>query len=184
MVLALIVGDMHIPYRASDIPEAFRKMFVAGRINVAFVTGNVTSAETIQYIKTFCPTVYAVQGDMDDYDSDLPETATAEVGELKFGLIHGHQVVPWGDKESLAMVQRRLDVDVLISGHTHSQKHFELDGKLFVNPGSITGAYSAFECDVTPSFVLMDVQGTSITSYIYSWDGTELKVKKKLFAKA
>jgi vacuolar protein sorting-associated protein 29 len=184
MVLALILGDLHIPYRAAGIPESFRKMFVPGRINMVFVTGNATSAEVIAYLKTFCPSVYCTAGDLDDYDSSLPETVVVEVGELKFGMIHGHQVVPWGDKESLAMWQRKLDVDVLLSGHTHVQKHFEVDGKLFVNPGSITGAYSAFECDVTPSFVLMDVQGSSITSYIYASDGTELKVKKKMFSKA
>ena len=29
------------------------------------------------------------------------------------------QVVPWGDMESLALLQRRLNVDILVSGHTH-----------------------------------------------------------------
>ena len=45
-----------------------------------------------------------------------------EVGEFRIGLIHGHQVVPWGDIESLAALQRRLDVDILVSGHTHEFK--------------------------------------------------------------
>lgn len=183
-MLVLVIGDLHIPYRAAGIPDGFRKMFMPGRISMAFITGNATSAEVVTYVKTFCPVVHCTAGDLDDYDSTLPETITAEVGELKFGMIHGHQVVPWGDKESLAMVQRKLDVDVLLYGHTHSQKHFEVDGRLFVNPGSITGAFSTVESDVTPSFVLMDVQGTSITSYIYAWDGTDVKVKKKMFAKS
>ena len=26
------------------------------------------------------------------------------VGQFKIGICHGHQVVPWGDPESLAMV--------------------------------------------------------------------------------
>ena len=43
MVLALVIGDLHVPYRAAGIPEAFRKMFVPGRINAVFVTGNATS---------------------------------------------------------------------------------------------------------------------------------------------
>ena len=29
------------------------------------------------------------------------------------------QIVPQGDKHSLAMVQRRLDTDILVTGHTH-----------------------------------------------------------------
>ena len=29
------------------------------------------------------------------------------------------QIVPWGSKHSLAMVQRRLNTDILVTGHTH-----------------------------------------------------------------
>lgn len=32
------------------------------------------------------------------------------------------QVVPWGDKEALAILQRQLDVDILVTGHTHDFK--------------------------------------------------------------
>ena len=41
------------------------------------------------------------------------------------------------------MVQRKLDVDILITGHTHQFAAFEYEGKLFINPGTATGAYSA-----------------------------------------
>ena len=71
------------------------------------------------------------------------------VGSFRIGLCHGHQVVPWGDTDSLAMVQRQLDVDILISGHTHRFDAFEHENKFYINPGSITGAYSALDrCDV------------------------------------
>jgi vacuolar protein sorting-associated protein 29 len=43
------------------------------------------------------------------------------------GVCHGHQVVPWGDKEALATLQRRLDADILVTGHTHA---FEVGGVL------------------------------------------------------
>lgn len=35
---------------------------------------------------------------------------------------------------------------------------YEEEGKFFINPGSATGAYSAVNNDVAPSFVLMDIQ--------------------------
>ena len=39
------------------------------------------------------------------------------------GRIHGHtQVVPWGDRLSLAAVKRQLNVDILVSGHTHKNE--------------------------------------------------------------
>ena len=34
-------------------------------------------------------------------------------------MVHGHQLVPWGDAESLAVINRQLDCDILITGHTN-----------------------------------------------------------------
>ena len=76
---------------------------------------------------------------------NYPEQKVVTVGQFRIGLCHGHQVVPWGDTESLAMVQRQLDVDILISGHTHKFEAFEHEGKFYINPGSATGAYSALD---------------------------------------
>lgn len=33
--------------------------------------------------------------------------------------MHCAQVVPWGSNDALALVQRKLNVDILITGHTH-----------------------------------------------------------------
>ena len=75
-------------------------------------------------------------------NSDFPEEKVVTLGNFKFGLCHGHQIVPWGDHSSLAMLQRKLDVDILITGHTHKLETLNCDGKFFVNPGSATGAYT------------------------------------------
>lgn len=64
------------------------------------------------------------------------------MGQFKIGLAHGHQIVPWGDAEALASLQRQLGVDILITGHTHKFEAYEHDGKFFINPGSATGAYN------------------------------------------
>ena len=73
------------------------------------------------------------------------------MGQFKIGFCHGHQIVPWGDKESLGILQRQLDVDILVTGHTHQFEAFEENGKIFINPGSATGAYSPF-AKYAPSF--------------------------------
>jgi hypothetical protein len=44
------------------------------------------------------------------------------LGGFRVGLCHGHQVVPWGDRDALAALQRQLDVDILVTGHTHEFK--------------------------------------------------------------
>uniref|UniRef100_A0A2C9L295 Vacuolar protein sorting-associated protein 29 n=1 Tax=Biomphalaria glabrata TaxID=6526 RepID=A0A2C9L295_BIOGL len=76
---------------------------------------------------------------------NYPEQKVVTVGQFRIGLCHGHQVVPWGDIESLAMVQRQLDVDILISGQTHKFQAIEHEGKFFLNPGSATGSYYALD---------------------------------------
>ena len=34
----------------------------------------------------------------------------------------GHTVVPWGDLESLSKLRREMDVDILVTGHTHKNE--------------------------------------------------------------
>jgi vacuolar protein sorting-associated protein 29 len=41
------------------------------------------------------------------------------MGKFRIGVIHGHQIVPWGDEESLYALLRENQLDILISGHTH-----------------------------------------------------------------
>ena len=84
---------------------------------------------------------------------------------IRIGVIHGHQCIPTGDLDSLSAIARQMDVDVLISGHTHTYvpcdlnlsrallfikfrgrpsrfQAVEYDGRFFVNPGSATGAWT------------------------------------------
>ena len=39
--------------------------------------------------------------------------------------------------------------------------------KYFINPGSVTGAYSATNSNPRPSFILLGVQGDDILAFIY-----------------
>ena len=121
--------------------------------------------------------MHAVKGEFDDF-AKFPETKVVTIGNVKIGLIHGHQVTPWGDLEALAAVQRRLDCDVLIHGHTHEFSVQQYDGKYFVNPGSATGSYSALSSTVAPSFILMAVQGDEIVIFNYMIANDELKIDR------
>ena len=115
-----------------------------------------------------------------DKGDDLPEDSVHQVGNWKLGIIHGHQVVPWGDKDALSAVARRLDVDILVSGHTH-KLGFEVDaeGRAYVNPGSLTGA-PGFDGQVrSPSFMLLAIQENKLIAYQYSLsDEKEVKVSQ------
>jgi|TARA_B100000482_G_scaffold98923_1_gene71229 vacuolar protein sorting-associated protein 29 len=146
-------------------------------------TGNLATREQYEEIRSLAPSSHIVCGDFDEGQA-FPETKVVTIGDFKIGIVHGHQVVPWGDPHSLSMVQRRLDVDILVSGHTHKNEVSEVDGKWFINPGSITGAYSSLQADVVPSFILLAVQGSKVVTYVYELHGDTVEVSKSEFSKA
>jgi len=117
MVLVLIIGDLHIPHRIHDLPSKFKKLLVPGKIQQILCTGNVCDKETYEYLRTISPDVHIVKGDYDE--SAFPLSATVVHNALKIGVIHGHQCIPTGDLDSLSAIARQMDVDVLVSGHTH-----------------------------------------------------------------
>eukprot|EP00055_Hartaetosiga_balthica_P006907 m.22895 g.22895 ORF g.22895 m.22895 type:complete len:221 (-) comp5492_c0_seq1:282-944(-) len=182
MVFVLVIGDFHIPHRANAIPKQFKEKLVPGKIQHVLCTGNLTSRSTFEYLKTIASDVHIVSGDFDD-ETSYPAEKTVNIGGFKIGFCHGHTIVPWGDKEALEMTRRRMDADVLISGHTHEFESFEENGKLFLNPGSATGAYSATCAEVVPSFVLLDIQDDKINIFVYKLHGEEFGFQKLEFTK-
>lgn len=141
MVLLLTIGDLHIPIRTHDLPNKFKKLLVPGKIGQIVCTGNVCDRETWEYLRSISNDVRGVRGDFDE-TPNLPPSLTLQHGSLKIGVIHGHQIVPLGDTESLAAAARKLDVDVLVTGATHRFEAFEFESKFFINPGSATGAFT------------------------------------------
>jgi vacuolar protein sorting-associated protein 29 len=181
-VLVLVLGDLHIPHRAHGLPKKFKKLLVPGKIQHILCTGNLCTKEVFEYLKTLASDVHITRGDFDE-NAKYPENKVINIGDFKLGLCHGHQIVPWGDREALAILQRQLDVDILITGHTHRFEAFEYENKFFINPGSATGAYNGLNPEATPSFVLMDIQGSSVVTYVYQLQGEDVKVEKIEFRK-
>ena len=73
---------------------------------------------------------------------------------------------------------RQLDCDILITGHTNKFEAYEHENKFYVNPGSATGAYSALEAEIIPSFILMDIQSSTVVTYVYQLIDDEVKVDR------
>jgi len=183
--LVLVLGDLHIPQRKAELPEQFKDLLVPGKMQHVICTGNIVSKTTEEYLRTLATSVHIVRGDMDVTTglSDLPEQKTLRIGEFTLGLIHGHQSMPWGDPESLALIQRQLSCDILITGHTHKNEVYEYEKKYIINPGSATGAYSTYTATVIPSFVLMAIKGSKVVTYVYELRDGEVHVSKSEFTK-
>ncbi|KAN0061844.1 Vacuolar protein sorting-associated protein 29 [Thecaphora frezii] len=139
-MLVLVIGDLHVPFRAHDLPSKFKKLLVPGKIQQIICTGNVCNTDYLHYLRTIAGDVHVVKGDYDD-NPHFPSSLVLHHPPLRIGVLHGHQVVPAGDTQSLAAIARAMDADILLTGHTHRFEAFELDGRFFVNPGSATGAW-------------------------------------------
>jgi hypothetical protein len=173
----LIIGDFHIPDRSRELPFDVVKSLnrvLDKPLDFIACTGDLTKADMLEpLIATWCEKFVIVEGNM-DYDlrnaKHFPRTTEFDTGDfcpdaelLKIGIIHGHQIARRGDEFELAAMARELDVNVLISGHTHSpdiKLHEEpIDGRqaLLLNPGSATGAWS-FVASMYPSYMVLDIE--------------------------
>jgi len=181
-MLVLVLGDLHIPHRSGSLPAKFKKLLVPGRIQHILCTGNLCARDALDYLKTLAADVHVVRGDYDE--AVYPEQSVVRVGQFRIGLSHGHTLVPAGAPHALSLLARQLDADILITGHTHRFEAFEAEGKFFINPGSITGAYTAADPTNTPSFVLMDIQSGTVVTYVYQLIDGEVKVERIEYKKS
>lgn len=168
--LILVIGDLHIPDRALDIPAKFRKLLAPGKIGQTLCLGNLTDKHTYEYLRTIAPDLKIVKGRFDVEATSLPVAQVVTHGNIRVGFLEGFTLVS-SEPDLLLAEANKLDVDVLCWGGTHKFECFEYMDKFFVNPGSATGAFSTSWTkegeDVVPSFCLMDVQGISLTLYVY-----------------
>ena len=172
--LVLVVGDMFLPQRSPDINEQFKSILTPNKVQHVLCLGNIGNQDTYDWLKSLSKDFHIVKGDFDQ--EDAPEKKVIQIGDFNIGLIHGHQVLPWGDLDSLGVVQRSLGCDILISGHTHKTNVVVKDNILFINPGSFTGAFSPLIEDSIPSFILMVLTGDEAIVYLYT-----LRDKNKKF---
>ncbi|KAF4595938.1 MJ0936 family phosphodiesterase [Ophiocordyceps camponoti-floridani] len=185
--LILVIGDLYIPDRALDIPPKFKKLLAPGKIGQTLCLGNLTDKQTYEYLRSVAPDLKMVKGRFDVEAASLPLTHVVTHGGIRIGFLEGFTIVS-SEPDILLAEANRLDVDVLCWGGTHRFDAFEYMDKFFVNPGSATGAYcngwdfkdgdaaTGAYCNgwdfkdgdaPTPSFCLMDVQGISLTLYVY-----------------
>jgi vacuolar protein sorting-associated protein 29 len=133
--LVLVLGDLHIPTRASKIPAAFKRMLVPNKMQHVICCGNL-SVDDYEELRALSPNLHVVAGEYDDGSTGLifPESRVIQIGSFRIGIIHGHQILPWNSPEALARMRRKMNVDVLISGHTHKNEVTVQDGVYHINP--------------------------------------------------
>ena len=169
----IILGDFHIPQRSIDIPSQFKDLLVPGKSNHVVCTGNF--GDRLDWLKSLGGTLHITRGDYDE--GNYPESKVFTSNGWKIGVIHGHQIIPWNDKEALNSYQRVLDCDILIYGQSHVLSIENQESKYYLNPGSLTGSYSSTTSEVNPSFLVLSTTAGKSTAYSYELIDGSLMVK-------
>lgn len=168
----LVIGDTHIPDRSSRIPPQLRDRIERGRPwDIVVFTGDLTEVSVLQWVKTLGKAVYVVRGNMDYLP--LPKTSKFDVDGFTFGVHHGDGVYPRGDVLKLSRIAKELEVDILLTGHTHSDfvKISPNGTRLIVNPGSLTGVWGGGGGSYTPSYAVLTVERGAVRVEIYKLVG-------------
>ncbi|MDI6644765.1 MAG: metallophosphoesterase [Methanobacteriaceae archaeon] len=130
-----VISDTHIPDRAPEIPQAVFDLF--SEVDMILHAGDLTRIQVLEDLNQIAPTK-CVQGNMDRaYGIKVPRREVINVEKIKIGLDHG-EVYPRGDTQQLKYIAMEMDVDVLISGHTHWAFIEEIEDVILLNPGSPT----------------------------------------------
>ena len=128
-----LISDTHIPDRAKEIPENVYSAF--NNVDLILHAGDLTSLNVIEELENIAP-VIAIQGNMDRVNGiNLPTAKVLEAEGLRIGIVHG-EVYPRADTQQLLYLARELNVDILVSGHSHQPKIEQTEGILLLNPGS------------------------------------------------
>ncbi|SCM03034.1 vacuolar protein sorting-associated protein 29, putative [Plasmodium chabaudi chabaudi] len=172
----LVIGDFHSPMRNLGLPDCFKELLKTDKIKHVLCTGNVGCNENLELLKNIADSVHITKGDMDS-NFDFPEKINIKIGDFKISLVHGHQIIPWGDLNALLQWQKEYDSDIIISGHTHKNSINNFEGKYFINPGSATGAFQPWVSNPIPSFILMAISKSSIVVYVYEEKDGKMNVE-------
>jgi len=129
-----VISDSHIPRRAESIPDEFMRLL--NESELAVHCGDFVAEDYKGRLEQKTDLI-AVKGNCDFFD--LPSSQIFERNGYKTGVYHGSGITPRGHYPTLLDVCEKLDVDILLHGHTHRMEAVKKDGKLLLNPGSCTG---------------------------------------------
>ncbi len=178
----LVFGDTHIPTRADSIPESFHRHISQTRYDLALVTGDLVRNDAMRSVMPPLPTCLIVRGNMDlASTSAVHEEVTIE--RLRFLLIHGTQLSPRGNIQQLFEITMHVNADVAVHGHTHVPSVELYSGRLFLNPGTISGATGGWGGRKDASFIELEVDDMEIMVSLYVTDWHEESVSVDRFRK-
>ncbi|MFJ8648854.1 metallophosphoesterase family protein [Streptomyces sp. NPDC093546] len=132
----LLTSDTHVPKRARHLPVEL--LDAVDRADVVLHAGDWVDAATLDLLESRARRLIAVYGNNDGLElrARLPEVAHADLGGLRFGVVH--ETGPAQGRERRCE-ERFPGLDVLVFGHSHIPWDTTAPGGLrLLNPGSPT----------------------------------------------
>jgi uncharacterized protein len=163
-----VVSDTHIyPGSRRAIPVEVFDLFRRAGIGLIIHAGDINQTQTLLELRALAP-LLAVFGNNDEraLQRTLPRTIEFQVGNVRFGLLHGHGGV---SARVTARASFRNPLDCVIYGHSHIPMIEREGGVIYFNPGSPTdrrfakhfgvGLIDVSENGAHPDLVLFDEPG-------------------------
>ncbi|MBA1276435.1 MULTISPECIES: metallophosphoesterase family protein [Pseudomonadaceae] len=117
-----IISDTHGLLR----PEAVTALKSCDRLIHA---GDIGKAEVLDALRELAP-LDAIRGNVDsgEWAAEIPERLDLQLGGLRIHVLH--------DLKELELNPADAGIAVVIAGHSHQPKIEQIDGVLYINPGS------------------------------------------------
>ncbi|MFF0011078.1 metallophosphoesterase family protein [Streptomyces sp. NPDC005374] len=132
----LLMSDTHLPKRAKELPAPL--LAELAHADVVFHAGDWVDTATLDLLESRSARLVAVYGNNDGpgLRARLPEVAYAELGGVRFAVVHETGAAQGREARCAA---RYPGIDVLVFGHSHIPWDTTAPGGLrLLNPGSPT----------------------------------------------
>ena len=139
-----VISDTHIVNKSEHLPRIILDVFK--QVDLVVHAGDMVDLQVIDDLKSVCPKVVAVAGNMDQeaVRKKYPVKIVFEILGYKVGLMHGCGTA-LNLVELLKDSFKTDDPDIIIFGHSHKPMNEFIGKTLFFNPGSATDLTS--ECN-------------------------------------
>ena len=178
----LVFGDTHIPSRRDSIPEAFYDRIEQTNYDLALITGDLVRESEMLSAFPPLPRSFIVVGNM-DYGSQYNFHEQIQLDDFNVLLLHGTQLRPRGNIKQLWEIVQEIEADVAIHGHTHIASIDLLEDRLFLNPGTISGATGGWGGKTDASFIELEVSKNELMVKLFRTDWKIVKESTLRFQK-
>lgn len=178
----LVFGDTHIPSRRDSIPKAFYDHIENTNYDLALITGDLVREAEMRSALPPLPRSFIVIGNM-DYGSQYNFHEQIQLDNFNVLLLHGTQLRPRGNIDQLWEITQQIDADVAIHGHTHIASIELHRDRLFLNPGTISGATGGWAGRTDASFIELEVSRSDLLVRLFQTDWKILKESTVSFKK-